>query len=208
MKKLRIGSLIFVAGLILVLGVSSVLAEETGTTSLKEKAELMQQEREAKQVEIKAKEEAMKQERETKQAEMQTRTEEREQERLARQEERGAMIQEHAARLTERFSLYEERLSAIYEKFSARLATMAEEGKDVGAAQAKLLEAKAVFASAKTLGEQAVAKFMAIDPASYDTQREQALAARDLADQAREQYRNSVKLMKEAVELAKSVNIK
>jgi len=65
-------------------------------------------------------------------------------------------------------------------------------------------EAKLALEEAKSFGDQAIIGFEAIDPASYETQRDQALEARDLAEQARAKFKEAVALMKEAVRLARA----
>lgn len=120
-----------------------------------------------------------------------------------RQERRDDFAQRHATRLSNRFGFYYDRLSTIMSKIETRFANLSEDGKDMSAAQAKLAEAKTALSSAKSYSDQAIAGFEAIVPAEYESQRTQALAARDLANNAREQFKLAVSLMKEAVQLAK-----
>lgn len=122
-----------------------------------------------------------------------------------RETRRDNIAQFHATRLSNRFGFYTQRLTNLIEKTDSKLTEMAGEGKDVAAAQAKLDEAEVALNEAKSLGNRAIAAFEAIEPAEYDVQRDSALAARDLAQQARESYIKAVSLMKEAVKLAKNV---
>jgi len=121
-----------------------------------------------------------------------------------RQERRDNVAQIHATRLTNRFGFYSQRLTNLIEKTAAKFDEMENEGKDVDAAQAKLDEAKAALDEAKSIGNQAISAFEAIEPDEYEAQRDRALEARDLAQQAREGYKTTVSLMKEAVQLAKN----
>ncbi len=150
-------------------------------------------------------------ERQTNREETRTQVEENVQERQdtrqeRRENRRDNTAQLHAARLTNRFGFYSQRLTNLIDKIETKLSEMATEGKDVTAAQAKLNEAKAALDKAKSLGSQAITAFEAIEPAEYETQRDRALAARDLAQQARKNYQEAVFLMKEAVNLAKEAN--
>lgn len=122
-----------------------------------------------------------------------------------RQEKRSDVAEKHALRLEERFALYYQRLSDLEAKIRARLVIMTKEGKDVSASEAKLEEAKKMLEEAKMTGDQAVAGFKTINPDTYEEQRVQVMAARDLAEKAREQYKMAVKLMKEAFSLAKNI---
>ncbi len=121
-----------------------------------------------------------------------------------RQERRDDMAQRHADRLSNRFGIYSSRLQNLIGKLDTRLTMLETDGKDVTAAKAKLSQAKETLASAKSLGEQSTAAFLAIEPATYESQRDKALAARDLAMQAREKYKTTISLLKEVVQLAKS----
>ncbi len=120
-------------------------------------------------------------------------------------ERRGDLAQVHAERLQRRFGFYYERLSGLIQKLESRLATMAQDGADVAAAQSKLGEAIASLEEAKILTDQAIAAFLEID-LETETAREQAQAAKELAQEARELYREAVSLIKEALRLAKATN--
>lgn len=123
-----------------------------------------------------------------------------------RQQRRDDIAQRHAERLGNRFGLYSQRLTTLIGKIDTKLTEMANNDKDTTLAQAKVEEARTSLSKATTLGNQAIAAFEAIEPAEYDAQREQALAARDLAQQAREQYKTTASLLREAVQLAKNAN--
>ncbi len=120
-----------------------------------------------------------------------------------RQEVRSVVAENHANRLERRFNLYYNRLSGIATRLQKRLDTLKSEGKDVGAAEAKLSEAKAKLESAKTLGAQSVAAFRAIDPAKFEEQKAEAKAARDVANQARTAFKDSLLLFKNVLKEVK-----
>lgn len=107
---------------------------------------------------------------------------------------RTSIAARHATRLEWRYQFYYQRLSAIMAKIQARLEAIAHTE-----AQAKLTEAKAVLEEAKVLGERAVKQLGEIDPERYAEQRSMALGAGELANQAREKFREAVRLMREAV---------
>lgn len=113
-----------------------------------------------------------------------------------RQEVRSVVAENHANRLERRFNYYYKRLSGIATRLQTRLNTMSSEGKDVSAAQSKLLDAKNKLESAKTSGAQAVSAFRALDPATFAEQKAEALAARDLANQARTAFKETLALLK------------
>lgn len=117
-----------------------------------------------------------------------------------RQERRDEIAMRHANRLGNRFSFYYQRLTTLISKFEAQLAELSAAGKDITAATAKLNEAKIALTSAKSLGDQAIAGFTAITPENYQDQQDQAIAARDQAQQAREKYVSTVQLLKETVQ--------
>lgn len=147
---------------------------------------------------LKEKREAFKQQMATAKTEWKEQREEHKtQLQVSRQEWRSTVAQNHALRLENRFGRYGNRLNNIVERLQTWLNTLKSEGKDVSTAQAKLDEAKTKLASAKTLGLDAVAKFKAIDPAKYEEQRDQALAARDVAQQARLAFMDALKLIKQ-----------
>lgn len=120
-----------------------------------------------------------------------------------RQQLRSDVAEKHANRLKNRFGFYSNRLNNLLEKLETRLQNMSDEGKDVTTAEEKLNAAKTALEEGKTLADQAVAAFNAIDPEDYETQRDKALAARDIAEEARAKFKEAVSLMREAVSLAK-----
>ncbi len=126
--------------------------------------------------------------------------EERQEERQEnRQERRDDIAENHGERLQNRFRKYSERLNALISKVEARIAKREAEGKENGDATVKLELAKTKLAEATKLGEDAIAMFLAIDPAKYSEQRTQAQAARDKAELARKAYIETVKLIKDAI---------
>lgn len=168
----------------------STTAGENRAERAKEKKESM----EAKKAQVQEKRTEMKENREEKKATIQE----------GRQEKRSDRSQEHARRLGERFGFYADRLGRIIDKLEARLTTMKGEGKDVSSATAKLDSAKSALDKAEAEGANAVSAFASIDPAKYEEQRDKALSARDLAMQAREQFKAVNVILKEVVTLAKS----
>lgn len=121
-----------------------------------------------------------------------------------RQERRGDIAQAHADRLSTRFEMYEERLSMLADKIESRLSDLADAGRDVSASQAKLIEARSALENASALGSKSVAEFSSIDPEMYEEQKNQVMMARDLANEAREAFRSTQVLLREAVALARN----
>lgn len=120
------------------------------------------------------------------------------------QETRAEILAKHAERLRHRFlEVYYDRFTKIIEKIQNRLTFMTGEGKDVAAAQAKLTEARTQLETAKSTTLAAIEQFQAVDGENYEAQKDQALKARDLAKQARDEFRGVLILIKEAVQLAK-----
>lgn len=120
-----------------------------------------------------------------------------------RQEVRSVVAENHANRLERRFKFYYDRLSGIAARLQTRLDTLKSTGKDVSTAQTKLTEAKTKLESAKNLGAQSVAAFRAIDPAKFEEQKVEAVAARDLANQARTAFKDALVLFKNVLKEVK-----
>lgn len=120
-----------------------------------------------------------------------------------RQEVRSVVAENHANRLEVRFNFYYDRLNAIAVRLQSRLDTLKSEGKDTASALAKLQEAKNKLESAKSLGAQSVSAFRAIDPAKFEEQKAEAKAARDLANQARAAFKDSLALLKNVLKEVK-----
>jgi hypothetical protein len=120
-----------------------------------------------------------------------------------REQRRSNTAQNHAERLSSRFGFYSQRLVNLTNKIKNRLEAMAADGKDVDTALAKINEAQDALDNAKLLGEKAVSEFSSIDPENYESQRDRALAAKTLADEAREEFKKAVSLMRESIKLAK-----
>ena len=119
------------------------------------------------------------------------------------QEIRSLVAENHANRLERRFKFYYDRLSNIARRLETRLATLKSDGKDTSVADTKLTEATTKLETAKSLGEQAVSAFRAIDPAKFAEQKEQALAARDLANQARVAFKEALSIFKSVLKEVK-----
>lgn len=118
---------------------------------------------------------------------------------------RQYVAENHARRLERRFAHYVERFEAIIARIETRLATLSGEGKDVADVQVKLHQAKSMLAQAKATGVQAVAAFKAIDPAKYEEQKDEILAARTLAEKAVKEFKDTFKLLRETIKLMKEV---
>lgn len=121
------------------------------------------------------------------------------------QEVRENVARRHSARLSRRFGFYYEKFSKLIAKVTKRFEKLSSEGKDMTAPLAKLAEAKTVLEEAKVLADKAVSGFDAINAEEYQAQRDQALAARDFAQSAREKFKSVLALIRESVKLAKAV---
>lgn len=132
--------------------------------------------------------------------------EKREQLQEKNQEVRSHVAQVHSERLSRRFTFYYNRLSKLIEKISNRFEKMTADGKDLTQAFEKLAQAKTALEEAENLSTQSVAGFGAIEAESYQAQRDQALTARDLAQSAREKFKLVLSLIREAIQLAKTVS--
>lgn len=120
-----------------------------------------------------------------------------------RQEVRSVVAENHANRLERRFKFYYDRLSGIATRLQTRLTTLKSGGKDTSIAETKLTEAKTKLETAKSLGSQAVAAFRAIDPAKFEEQKAEAIAARDLANQARVAFKEALSLFRSVLKEVK-----
>jgi len=126
------------------------------------------------------------------------------------QERRDNIGQYYANRLTNHFDFYYQRFTNLIDKLEISLnnslSNLMFNGKDakyVIDAQAKLAEAKMALGHAQLVGYEAIMIFEAIEPTQYEAQRDQALQARDAAQQARIEYLETLSLLKQAVRLAK-----
>lgn len=135
----------------------------------------------------------------------QDRMEVREEAREKVQEMRSDIAQKHADRLERRFEFYYSRIINIIIRFEKRLDTLKADGKDITEVSTKLSEVKTKLESAKVKGVEAVAAFKAIDPAKFNEQKTEALAARDLANSARKLFVQSHTLLKDALNLLKAI---
>ncbi|MCA9373422.1 hypothetical protein KC921_05010 [Candidatus Woesebacteria bacterium] len=138
-----------------------------------------------------------------------TQAEERQQERndtlrqvqINAQERRSEFAQQHAERIERRYALYAERLLNLADRIEARAQILSADGTDVSAALAKVTEARTLIESAQSSGDEAVTEFRSIDPATYEEQRDVALAARDLAETSIADFKAARDLLQEAVRL-------
>lgn len=131
-------------------------------------------------------------------------SEKREEMQEKRTEVREHVTQVHAERLQHRFSVYGDRLASIISRLEARLESLAENGKDVSAQQARLAEAQQLLVEAENTTADTITTFLDVDPESYEDQRTQALRARDLANSAREQYKAVHQMLVEIVQSLKT----
>lgn len=131
-----------------------------------------------------------------------TTSQQREAERVTnRQERRADFAEQHAERIERRFNLYAEHLLNVASRIETRAQIMSKNGKNVSEALAKVTEARTYIDSAQVRGADAVSQFRSINPATYDAQREIALAARDLAEATREDFKTARDLLHEAVKI-------
>ena len=117
------------------------------------------------------------------------------------QERRSEFAQQHAERIERRYALYAERLLNLADRIEARAQILSADGTDVSAALAKVTEARTLIESAQSSGDEAVTEFRSIDPATYEEQRDVALAARDLAETSIADFKAARDLLQEAVRL-------
>lgn len=132
----------------------------------------------------------------------QLRTERREN----KEEQRSKVAENHANRLERRFNLYYKRLTNITERFQKRLDYLNTKNQDVTALQSSLDSIKSKLSTAKAAGDKAIAAFKAIEPGTWEEQKAALQAARDLADKARELYKEVHTLLKSALRDLKQIS--
>jgi tetratricopeptide (TPR) repeat protein len=116
---------------------------------------------------------------------------------------RERILATHTNRLRQRYQVYYQRLTNLGEKLEQRLNLLEQERQiDISAAREQLDEALIKLEQARTQGEEAIKNFEEIDPEQYQSQRQLALQARDLALQATQQFRETLQLMLNAVRSA------
>lgn len=116
---------------------------------------------------------------------------------------RERILAMHANRLRQRYQVYYQRLTNLGEKLEQRLNLLEQEDQmDMSAPREKLNEALIKLEQARIQGEEAIKNFEAIDPEQYQSQRQLAFQARDLALQATQQFRETLNLMLTAVRSA------
>jgi hypothetical protein len=109
----------------------------------------------------------------------------------------------HTRRLNQRYQLYFMRFSRLMAKVQTRLDKMEAAGYDTEAAQAKLNQASMALDAAQDKADEVLEQFSAVDPENYPTQRTQALAARDAAQEVHLLYREVQRLLVETIQLMK-----
>jgi len=120
---------------------------------------------------------------------------------------RAKIAQHHARRLEKRFGAYHQRFTAIIGKMAKRFEMMEDKGKNMDDAQVKLSEAEILLTAAKMSADQALSTFNDVDANDdYETQSELALAASDLTQDARTDFKAVLVLLKGAVKQAKQIN--
>ncbi len=116
---------------------------------------------------------------------------------------RERILAMHVTRLKRRYQIYYQRLTAIGEKLEQRLNLLEQERQmDMTAAREQLDEALIELEQARIQGEEAIEGFESIDPEQYENQRQLAFQARDLGLQATQQFRETLRLMLNAVRSA------
>jgi len=195
-----------IAFLLVALSSTVALAQEASPTpatrgdQVQQNSEARQAAREERRLEIEENVEERQENRQELRAEIEANVEERQEN---RQERRADIAGRHADRLENRFGFYEGRLNALIAKLQTRLVTLSNSGVDTAEAQAKLNEALTTLSKAVETGDAAISAFNAIQPDEFEAQKTQAQAARDLAVEAREGFKSTVALMREAVDLAR-----
>ena len=119
-----------------------------------------------------------------------------------RTEVRTKVSEVHGRRLKHNFGVYYQRLSNIINRLQSRLTALEDQGKDIAAAEEKLTDAESMLESAKMKGETAVTAFLS-EP--KEDQREAALAARDVAKEARLEFMAVFSFLKEVVQIMKGL---
>jgi len=152
--------------------------------------------REARVTERMGKIEEKKENREARVTDRMGKVEEKKEDRQAR---RSEIAENHAERLEKRFGAYTQRLTTLSEKIQTRIDAVKAQGNDTASSQEKLDSGLAALTSARSYADQSVAQFRAIDPEKFEEQKSEAQAARELADKAREGYKNALELFRSAV---------
>ena len=116
-----------------------------------------------------------------------------------RVEKRIEFAKKHSERLQKRFDAYYERLTKIIAKVKARITDNTE-------ATAKLTEAEVKLEEAKILGNEAVALFNTLTTGNLGSNSEIIQNAKNKANEARNAFNETMKLIRDAVKLAKGNN--
>lgn len=116
-----------------------------------------------------------------------------------RDEKRAEFAKKHAERLQKRFDAYYERLTKIIAKVKVRITDNTE-------AKVKLTEAEEKLDEAKKMGDEAVALFNGITTGNLGSNSEVVKNAKDKAELARNAFKETLKLIRDAFQLVKGNN--
>lgn len=113
-----------------------------------------------------------------------------------REQQRIEFAKKHVERITKRFGEYYERLNKIIAKVETKVANNS-------LAKAKLSEAKSKLAEAKTLSDEAIGLFSEITTGNLGSNDENVSNAKEKANSARQAFVDTLKLIGDAVKIAK-----
>jgi hypothetical protein len=119
-----------------------------------------------------------------------------------RTEVRAKVSEVHGRRLKHNFGVYYQRLSKIIDRLQERLTVLSGQGKDTAAVEEKLTDAETMLTAANAKAETAVTAFLS-EPAQ--DQRASALAARDVAKEARAEFMAVLQLLKQVLQDMKAL---
>jgi predicted nuclease with TOPRIM domain len=115
------------------------------------------------------------------------------------------ILEKHAKRLSWRTNLYYRRLNHLIEKLQNRIDKLTAQNINTATAQNKLDQAQDQLDQAKALADEAVSQFKTIDPNTVDNPGDYAHAARDFARQARTSFTEVVGLLKETIQIIRTL---
>jgi hypothetical protein len=133
-------------------------------------------------------------------------TEKIDQNQQRREERRVNLARKHAERLQNRFSIHYNHLKKMAEKIQNRLNIISSNGKDISSAQTTLEEAKTKIEEAKIVGDQTVNLFQMIQEETWEEQKIDLDQAKEKTVETRRLFVDALKLLKQTVILARSIN--